>query len=97
MPGSRYFTSTNTNPATSHSHGDRHRAGTRAERQDAVEQVTGDEEDDRRQDDDQRLDDQPADLAAPIVDGVELRLERGVVERVDPAQSLRGEDVTHGP
>ena len=87
--------STNTSAAASHRKPHRHRAGTRPERQDGVEQVTGDEKDDRGQDDKERFDDQPADLAATIVDGIQLRPERGVVERVDSAQGLRGEDVTH--
>ena len=51
----------------------------------------------RRHDDQQRRDDQPADLAALMVDGVEFRLEGGVVEPVDPAHGLRREDVTHEP
>ena len=77
--------------------GDDDPGGTGDERQDAVEQVAGDEDHNRRHDDQQRLDDQPADLAALMVDGVELRLERGVVEPVDPAHGLRREDVTHEP
>jgi hypothetical protein len=77
MPGSRYLHERDDHAADQPHPAMAIRTLLGDERHDVVERGRRDEDADRRQDDQQRLDDQPTDLPPPIVDDVELRLERG--------------------